>query len=1457
MEYHDPSGIFPLVSRDLAARLPLKNLNWQSHARPLRQIKSLHVEFVPDKQTLSSLRPATARIDSNGPDTTDSITSDPDQKKHASGKERRHQIPGLKTSPYLKIYVLRCDDKDTYKAGERERLQEWIKANTQQDGKREKHDAFEWMILHVVVPDTIAASEPRWRESSRDPDELKERPKSKANWPGKSTRTVFDKLRADFNESSKNGPDRIAQIRLLKTQVPPDLLPTPAIAQTLEESSQERENAWGDLVTKLKSLILLPFDARVRQYEDDISAQEARRALPGWNFCTFFIHKEGLAKALESMGLVEDALAIYDELYVGLETAVREIASGNAEGTATSFAPTTTDARERIIGPSNSKENGVAEKPTGQAPRATALFDKDYRGEIVRSQISVFDFCCYLFSRQEALILRLAGAQVARSEFGSKFKEGGEDLVLLAEVCWRALSFIQSSARALRQDQINGYAFIDDKRERSRTPCTDNFSNRSESTKISPSDLESLISSWTFSLTSHVLAEADTALLGIDGDDTGATPGGIPSKLKRPDFGFAMGANMYPSRNSSLSGQFRGNSQGHTGPDTVKVPDKPGLVELAAYRAELVMIQRRTLEHLAAKRGWVAGWNSLGSPTAQLKEVDLDEDQDENEDQKSEEAADTEDRSNKTEPSKAPSTLLTKDLAGLLADQATFLSTFESLSALAVRLYTTATHSKSAETIMGDIAMLKFQQQDFTAAARFFEYVLPLYASDSWSLQEARVVRDLAECLKRLNRKGDFAQVLLSFLKKIAGRRIEGRRRSPDEEGVAEGYLKQLVDASADLPTDLDAKLVDFFDDIQLGREIALLEDKDGFAYRFSLRHVLDDDITFDEVSVKLVRVDDPQTEINIVRTAPLQVKNGVVEVELESTATTFGAYYIDKVILKAKKLRFCHDLRPPTIPETSALGIVYAPSGDEEKSQRERPFVLLYPHKQAFDTSIALSHKVHMEKTKHLEVRLASGWNDVQQMDIRLKPASAGLRLYSGDAETIGCERRNTKDSAVGVVALSGLSAEQDATLVIPYSMDSAISKIVVRLEAQYTTAAGDFTFVAAVKLPAALPLDVEVNDLFRHEALFSTFTVRTTTQCPLAVTSATLQDSAAYAVEKPPVSALPTMVIERAPVSLIYKITRKAAGSGADKLTKKDAPLSLAVTYQAVDELILASLKSTFASDLEDSKFKHLSRLLLPVLEERARQRLLPSDMDKAALLHEAKVPSFADLGWFEIVDTLPATLQRALSDWLMKWHIEHSRVEIDLPTDTTEADKCISLAVEVPTLDIAFNATLALLEPGLAGSSETAVKLGQPVKAELRISHTRFWSAENVFGTQQGDKQKDDDDFFVEVQADSDTWLVGGTKKKHFSIPVSPPSSESGAQTTARVISFPIVLVPLKLGSLALPLLDIKAAGSEDGNSDAGRSQAASVGCETFCESAGVVVKVVRGVQQSRVRIAEDGG
>lgn len=449
-----------MISRDLSSRLPLRNLNWKSPSRPLRSIGALHVEWVPDSATASASASATTsddqlyRVESN-----------------TAGKERRHQIPGLRQTPYLKVYLLRCDDKDTYKEDSRHLLREWIRDNSSpaqsstSSNKPENHDASEWVILHVVIPDTIAASEPRWTAASnKDPDELVERPQTSTKWPGKSTRTVLDKIRADFNPSSKSAPERVAQIRPQKNVVPPQFLPkTPAATSPYIETKQEQENAWQDLVSKFKTLILASFALRVAQYEDDIREKDSQRSLPGWNFCTFFTLKEGLARGFESVGLVEDALAIYDELSAGLETAVREDASGPS-ATNTTFLGDLNMYRDAIQHMANAfsdktKLENMAQPFQSLLSQPLDLSTEDYRGAIVSSTISLFHFQTYIFARQRTLLLRLGsgGGNVQQPKTRMSSNPPKDTMTFAAEVCRRAAVFAATNARALLLGLKEGY----------------------------------------------------------------------------------------------------------------------------------------------------------------------------------------------------------------------------------------------------------------------------------------------------------------------------------------------------------------------------------------------------------------------------------------------------------------------------------------------------------------------------------------------------------------------------------------------------------------------------------------------------------------------------------------------------------------------------------------------------------------------------------------------------------------------------------------------------------------------------------------------------------------------------------------------------------------------------------------------------------------------------------------
>lgn len=115
--------------------------------------------------------------------------------------------------------------------------------------------------------------------------------------------SVYDKIRADFNSSKR---DRCAGVQSLIDHRCAQL-------RSCDTETEELE-MWQDILGKIKEGVLLSFDARVLQYEEDIRRMDAQRTLPGWNYCTFFILKEGLAHSFEHMLLLEDALIQYDEL---------------------------------------------------------------------------------------------------------------------------------------------------------------------------------------------------------------------------------------------------------------------------------------------------------------------------------------------------------------------------------------------------------------------------------------------------------------------------------------------------------------------------------------------------------------------------------------------------------------------------------------------------------------------------------------------------------------------------------------------------------------------------------------------------------------------------------------------------------------------------------------------------------------------------------------------------------------------------------------------------------------------------------------------------------------------------------------------------------------------------------------------------------------------------------------
>ena len=637
--------MYPSIETSIQSCFPLQNLHWSPSNRPLRSIDSLHIELIPDARTAISRAPGGKHASTEA--TRSSASSDT-----LSKAERRHQIPGLRQTPYLKIYFLSCDDVEGYKASSRPQLRDWVNKNsvlsqtTSAKTKQENHDAFEWLIVYLAQEGSDSTKTSAKAKSEVDGSKKA----STSRWTTRSSKTVIEKVRSDFNGPSKHAVDHVAQFPMRsqhRTQGSP------------KGKSDDEDKDCNELVKRLKSLILASFDRRVQQYEEDIREKEMQRNLPGWNFNTFFVLKEGLARGFESVGLLEDALSSYHELTAGLENVLLEQGTETSymQGTA-QFVPITDDL-QRILFQSLS-ELRQGQHDTGSMQRKISdlgswILDTDrkpFRLLILENNISIFDFECYLFARKVSLLLRLAnGSSSTKSPLVNSFNGLGQSAnaedkgvvesarlqnhMTLAEICKISMAFLRNSTWTLRRDL--GYAADAIVEEGS-------FGHHEIKEADTSGTIDNLIASWTLSVCSNVLEVTLTPSVRSLVDSASR-------KLRRSTrvstfnpTGAAKGTRndeqtaRFPRRTSSLS--FRGaftdigdwqaspSSQSPAETDgATSFPIPAGTDELAGVRGDLISLAKRTLSSAGQRlRRWDTTCINLASDTGldhQFTDVDL------------------------------------------------------------------------------------------------------------------------------------------------------------------------------------------------------------------------------------------------------------------------------------------------------------------------------------------------------------------------------------------------------------------------------------------------------------------------------------------------------------------------------------------------------------------------------------------------------------------------------------------------------------------------------------------------------------------------------------------------------------------------------------------------------------------------------------------------------------------
>jgi hypothetical protein len=257
----------------------------------------------------------------------------------------------MHTNPYMHIMLIMCDDADDYKNTIKPKLRDWVSYMNDRE--------YEYIILYVPT----STSESLLKKIS--------------------LYRVFDKLKTDFNDR-KNGIDHVIKINLNSAMQQKN--PTPLPPQQFKE-----------LGARIRDGVLVEFAHRCAKYEEEIKKFDLNRKLPGWQFCHYFIVKEGLAFTIEQFGLYVNALGIYSQLF--------------------SFYITQDDVRldSFIKKKKTTKSDQVVEMISDQDAeiesfRLIKILDtsaKPYREMIYNTDVTEFDFYNYVFARQIQLFFKM------------------------------------------------------------------------------------------------------------------------------------------------------------------------------------------------------------------------------------------------------------------------------------------------------------------------------------------------------------------------------------------------------------------------------------------------------------------------------------------------------------------------------------------------------------------------------------------------------------------------------------------------------------------------------------------------------------------------------------------------------------------------------------------------------------------------------------------------------------------------------------------------------------------------------------------------------------------------------------------------------------------------------------------------------------------------------------------
>ena len=368
------------------------------------------------------------------------------------------------------------------------------------------------------------------------------------------------------------------------------------------------------------------------------------------------------------------------------------------------------------------------------------------------------------------------------------------------------------------------------------------------------------------------------------------------------------------------------------------------------------------------------------------------------------------------------------------------------------------------------------------------------------------------------------------------------------------------------------------------------------------------------------------------------------------------GWYIMKKAILRVANITFMHEKFP--LGKALMLPEIKEHPDSSIRAQSHTERFQVWPHTRSLEVEVSPTKHVNLSKSRSIAIKVFAGWNCVVSGHLTVRPASAGLRLYTSQVTVSKSENlEGDGKSTSGNIAFGNIDRDEELIFTIPYEFESEKSEINLCVDVEYCTDNGQYNFICKYKVPVGLALAVNVQDTFKKDILFSRFMIGSATPTPVRVLDYKVcsnEDFVAY------VSASPCALSDtfmRHPLSLIAEIRRVARPRSSGSDDQLNRRLLLDIEYQCLDQYVMKDAEESMLKALATTEQEGYARLLCSHLTRVLHMRLSKRELEESAIVGNYVLGEYKSFGWEETLNALERAdrvrLQQDLEDWHKVFH------------------------------------------------------------------------------------------------------------------------------------------------------------------------------------------------------------